>query len=149
MIRFPSTVPLKGRVPTNAQLADVAPMILAAIGLPVPPWMDGEPVRGVSQGDATRVIFGVSDVGARQAIAPLLRTLASGGGPPNYGAASVTMIAGERWFQMALSDGTFSSGELPGHTQPGRVQLPDASARERVLEKIKRVGFVVAGAGSH
>jgi arylsulfatase A-like enzyme len=55
IIRFPRQE--QGhRIPGLAQLTDIAPTILNAIGVPIPPWMDGQPLRQGNQPRETETI---------------------------------------------------------------------------------------------
>ena len=140
MIRFP-LASRKGRVAANVQAADVAPTILAALGVEKPAWMDGISVLEPDRLYPSRSIFGVSDVRPRKGPAGL--RVMSDSGPPNYGAAAVMMVAGNQWFEMNLLSGAFTSGAVDGHTGKGLRPVPEAAARKELLDFLTPTGFVV------
>lgn len=140
MIRFPNRT-IHGRVSTNVQLADVAPTMLAYLGVTVPEWMDGQPLLPIDGLQTNRRIFGVSDVEARTG-AEGRRNLLDGG-PPNYGVSSVMMVRGNKWFQVSLRDGDFSSGRVKGHTISEESDLPDTEARALLMDRVRSAGYEI------
>jgi hypothetical protein len=141
MIRFPRARPI-GRVVANVQLSDVAPTVLAYLGMERPPWMDGASLLNASAVARTRPIFGVSAILDREAIAPMLKALTSSG-PPNYGAASATLIAGNKWYELSLIDGTLRSDAVSGHTGRDLPQTSEGDARNMLLQQLTSTGFIV------
>jgi hypothetical protein len=144
MMRFPNAVP-KGRVSTNVQLADVAPTMLAYLGVGIPAWMDGLPLGEPAKIPTGRQLFGVSDIGRREGM-PGLRLLLESG-PPNYGARSAMMISGSRWYELSLADGALTSGEVPGHRGGTGPILPDRDARVLIERRLNASGFRVMRSG--
>ena len=145
MIRFPNRT-IRGRVSTNVQLADVAPTMLAYLGAGVPEWMDGQPLLPVDALQTNRRIFGISDLEARTG-AEGRRNLLDGG-PPNYGVSSVMMVDGNKWFQISLRDGDFSSGQVKGHTVGEESGLPDTEARALLMDRIRSAGYEIREAAT-
>lgn len=145
IIRFPGGRP-SGRIVENVQLADVAPTILDFLGVPIPSWMDGLSLLSAPKTGSDRKVFGLSEVSGRRGVTSYLTAL-NDAGPPNYGAASATMIDGNRWFELCLNDGSLTSGPVPGHT--GRRLSPAVSgehARTLLMLKLRSAGFEVAPA---
>jgi len=144
-IRFPGAG-IKGRVAANVQLADVAPTMLAYLGKAIPAWMDGVSLLDPAALVPGRPIFGVSDVAERYAHGPDFKVIKDSG-PPNYGATFATVIAGNRWFEMSLADGTVRSAVVDGHTGTDLKVVSDAKARDLLMNELARTGFRVGKRG--
>jgi hypothetical protein len=142
MMRFPNAEP-KGRVTANVQIADVAPTMLARLGVGVPAWMDGVPLLDPGNQTADRRIFGIADLDQRAGIAGMRLLLESG--PPNYGVSAAMMIDGRHWYQINLHSGAMTSGEVVGHTGPARPTMPVEEARGLLLGVLNDAGFEVKG----
>jgi hypothetical protein len=132
----------RGRVAANVQLADVAPTMLDWIGVDAPSWMDGASLLDDTVRNTDRPIFGVSRIDDHPAVTSYFTAL-SNASPPNYGAMSVTMVLGKRWFEMSLVDGTVTSGEIAGHTNAAAHEVDDDTARALMLAKLQAAGFEV------
>jgi hypothetical protein len=139
MIRFPHATP-KGRVAANVQLADVAPTMLAYLGVEAPAWMDGASLLDPG-GLTERPIFGIADLEQRAGVAGLRLLLESG--PPNYGVSAAMMVAGRHWFQINLRDGSMKSGEVAGHTGPDHPPISLDAARTLLTGALAEGGFRV------
>jgi hypothetical protein len=138
IIRFPAARQ-RGVVTANVQAADVAPTMLDYLGVKIPSWMDGVSLLD-SKAREGRHIFAVSDITEREG--DLRNRNLLDPGPPNYGTAAVSMIAGSRWFELSLLDGTLKSGAVEEHTRP-QPSVPQDEARRLIEEQIRRAGFRV------
>jgi hypothetical protein len=103
--------------------------------------MDGRPLIPAGTIDAHRPIFGVSAVAAR--VKDPSMTLRPLSGPPNYGAASATMVVGNRWYELSLIDGSVRSGVVPGHTAVNPGTPDDSKARRMLRAQVASRGFAV------
>ncbi|HUR35252.1 MAG TPA: sulfatase-like hydrolase/transferase [Vicinamibacterales bacterium] len=146
LIRFPGRL-LAGRVQENVQLADVAPTLMDYLDEPIPSWMDGVSLIDEGQRRRPRPIFGVSEIAGRHAVGPLVKAL-DDAGAPNYGAGSATLVAGSRWFELSLADGTLASGEVAGHTAPSLPTVDEATARTLLEGRLAASGFRIGSAAS-
>jgi hypothetical protein len=141
LIRFPGAS-ITGRIAANVQLADVAPTLMQYLGEPIPSWMDGISLLDEQRRERARPIFGVSEIAGRHSVG-LMVTALDNAGPPNYGAGTVTLISGDRWFELSLEDGALSSGAVEGHTAPTRASVDESAARTLLLERLAASGFTV------
>ena len=144
LIRFPGAA-ITGRVRENVQLVDIAPTLMDYLDEPVPSWMDGVSLLDEAQRKRSRPIFAVSEVAGRHGVGHML-TMLDDAGAPNYGTGTATLVSGARWFELALDDGRFSSGDVPGHTAPDAPALDDASARKVLEARLAAAGFRVGSA---
>jgi arylsulfatase A-like enzyme len=144
MMRFPGGTP-RGRVPANVQLADVAPTMLAYLGMPIPAWMDGVSLLRPDRIPASRPIFGLSDVERREGASGARLLVESG--PPNYGAAAAMVVLGRRWFELRLKDGALNSGPVAGHTGAPGLAVSDEAARRLLSDYLAEAGFRVGPGG--
>ena len=140
MIRFPNAEP-RGRVQANVQLADVAPTVLDYLGAAIPDWMSGLSLLDPGRIPPDRDLFGVSNVLAWKGEVPslVLRQV----GPPNYGAAAVMMIRGDRWFDLKLASGALAFGRVSGHTRPDGRPVSTQDARHAIQAVLDRTGFQI------
>jgi arylsulfatase A-like enzyme len=148
MMRFPGAI-IRGRVGSNVQLTDVAPTMLAFLGVRAPEWIDGTSVLDPEHHPPARPVFSVSDIDRRSGQQNLRVLLKSG--PPNYGAAAAMVILGSQWFDLNLHNGLIRSGEVAGHTRPGGLRVSEKAARKLLTDQLEDAGFRVgnsAGAGS-
>jgi hypothetical protein len=141
MMRFPNRAHA-GRVSANVQLADVAPTILADLGVQTPEWMDGLSLLDQENHHRHRHIYGVSDIGERDGISGLRNLRDSG--PPNYGATAAMLIAGHRWYELRLRDGALASGEIDGHTRTDAPVVSNEEARNLIRRQLESAGFKVS-----
>lgn len=133
MIRFPHGAHAR-REPQNVQTADIAPTILEAMGLPIPPWMDGQSLLRPAPANRPIVaLCGVSGAARRPYQPEKLRL-------PNYGTESATIVSGSWWYEMRIADGRLRSGPVTGHTSP-RPQTPPAVALGELRQKLAEAGF--------
>ena len=84
---------------------------------PIPSWMDGVSLLDEEQRRRSRPIFGISEVAGRHGVGHML-TVLDNAGAPNFGAGTVTMIAGARWFELSLDDGHLTGGPVDGQHGP-------------------------------
>jgi arylsulfatase A-like enzyme len=143
LIRFPRAA-VTGRVRENVQLVDIAPTLLDYLGQPVPEWMDGISLLDPAARARPRPVFGISEIAGRHSVGMLVTAL-DDAGPPNYGAGTVTMVDGSRWFELSLADGSMASGQVAGHTAPESPSVDDARARAMLQRMLDAAGFAVAG----
>jgi arylsulfatase A-like enzyme len=139
LIRFPGAA-ITGRVRENVQLVDIAPTLLDYLDEPIPAWMDGISLLDEKRRGQTRPIFGVSEVAGRHGVGHMLTAL-DDAGAPNYGAGSVTLIAGTRWYELSLEDGRLASGDVPGHTASSAPILSEDAVRSLIEGKLAEAGF--------
>lgn len=145
MIRFPNRQ-FTGRVSANVQLADVAPTMLAYLGVAVPDWMDGRPLVPAGSIPSDRPIFGISDIQARSGRSG--ERLLVDGGAHNYGAAAVMMVAGAQVFEMDLASGEMTSRGLAGSPQKAGA-LSDADARRLLADRLHAAGMTIDQPAQH
>ncbi len=138
IMRFPGAA-RTGRVTENVQLADVAPTMLDYLGVEVPSWMDGVSLLGPVPAD--RRVFAVADITERQGNATNRLLLKSG--PPNYGTRSVSMIAGNQWFELSLLDGSLQSGGVEGHTLGNAESMAAEKAQALIIDQVRAAGFQI------
>jgi len=141
LIRFPGAA-IKGRVTENVQLVDIAPTLMDYLDEPIPSWMDGVSLLDEEERGKPRPIFGVSEVAGRHGVGHML-TVLDNAGAPNFGAGSITMIAGARWFELSLENGHFTGGPVNGHTAPSLPTVDDRSARAMLERQLSAAGFEV------
>lgn len=132
MIRFPHGKHAR-RETRNVQTADVAPTTLDALGLPIPPWMDGHSL--------------LRPLPENRNIVTLCGSVASGAGAeelrrPNYGATSATIVMGSWWYELKIKDGAFRVGPVRGHTVP-MPQTPPDIARAALERELTAHGFIL------
>jgi len=70
-------------------------------------------------------------------------TVLDNAGAPNFGAGSITMIAGARWFELSLENGHFTGGPVNGHTAPSLPTVDDRRARAMLERQLSAAGFEV------
>jgi arylsulfatase A-like enzyme len=141
LIRFPGAS-ITGRVRENVQLADVAPTLLDYLDEPIPSWMDGVSLLDEEQRRRARPIFGISGVAGRHGVGDMLTALDEAGAP-NFGAGTVTLVAGPRWFELSLEDGRLNGGLVDGHTEPSAPTVDDRTARALLERRLEESGFRV------
>ena len=127
------------------QLADVAPTLMDYLDEPIPSWMDGVSLLDEEQRQRSRPIFGISEVAGRHGAGHML-TVLDNAGAPNFGAGTVTMIAGARWFELSLDDGRLTGGPVGGHTAPSLPTVDDRTARAMLERRLSASGFEVHSA---
>jgi hypothetical protein len=144
LVRFPGRK-ITGRVRANVQSVDVVPTLLDYLDQPLPAWLDGISLLDEGARERPRPIFGVSEVEGRHTVG-LRVTALDDAGPPNFGAGSVTLISGSRWFELTLADGQLTSDEVAGHTNPDRNPTGAATAGGLLRRMLDRAGFRAASA---
>lgn len=136
MIRFPKGQHAR-RERGNAQLADVAPTTLDALGLPIPAWMDGASLlRPIPAERPVIALCGVGDVGQRTSF---LRT--SRLRRPNFGARTAMIVIGSWRYEMDLLDGKLEVAPVEGHTLRSSPDPDPAAARAILQEHLVAAGF--------
>jgi arylsulfatase A-like enzyme len=125
IIRFPKGEH-EGRVQETVQLLDVAPTILDYLGVPKPPWMEGESLLSPLTGNRTFFSF----VTART------RNMKRAARPETTFPGRVGIHVCNHWAQVEGETGEVSIGTLPGHTKPCGERSPftDAKAREMAYQ---------------
>lgn len=141
LIRFPHAA-ITGRVRDNVQLVDIAPTLMDYLGQPTPAWMDGVSLLDESRRSQPRPIVAISEIEGRHSVG-LMVTALDNAGPPNFGAGTVTLVSGPRWYELALADGRLTSGAIAGHTDPARPALDEAAAMAVLRATLERAGFVI------
>lgn len=135
IIRFPQGKHAR-RETQNVQTADAAPTTLDALGLPIPPWMDGHSLlRPLPE---NRTIVSLCGGGAVQPDPAQLRV-------PNYGTSSASIVLGSWWYELKLKDNSFRMGAVRGHTVPTPQTPPDV-ARATLERELTAAGFVLPAA---
>lgn len=132
IIRFPRGEHAR-REPRNVQTADIAPTILDALGLPIPPWMDGHSLLRPLPEDRNIVTL-CGSVASRAGAEELRR--------PNYGAKSAMIVTGSWWYELKIEDGSLRAGPVRGHTVP-TPQTPPEVARAALERELTAAGFIL------
>lgn len=141
LIRFPHAA-ITGQVRDNVQLVDIAPTLIDALGQPIPAWMDGVSLLDARQRSRPRPIVAVSEIEGRHSIG-LMVTALDNAGPPNYGAGTVTLVTGPKWYELGLGDGKLTSGAIAGHTDRAQPALDEAAAMATLRATLDRAGFII------
>ncbi|HYO71001.1 MAG TPA: sulfatase-like hydrolase/transferase [Archangium sp.] len=142
MIHFPGGRQ-RGVVKENAQLLDVAPTVLEAVGLSVPGWMEGRSLRSARRGP-TEPILSTGEVDAMRTEANWERiSRLRDPGPPLYGLSTLSAVVCDRWWTLQLKTGEMSRGQVSGHTAPcAEASLPpEADIRRTLLSHLRERGF--------
>jgi arylsulfatase A-like enzyme len=133
VIRFPAAEH-RGRLNTNAQLVDIAPTILAHLGLETPPWMDGRSLIASPPRAPTDPIL-VADVATER------------GGNIGRGVKlrrfnRVTAVYCDRTYTLHLDSRRLQEGAIRDHTAPcGTDALVSAGeAKAAILRKLAELG---------
>ena len=132
-----------GRIRTNVQNVDVAPTILAALGLPVPEWMEGVSLLAGNP-PAKRPIFWAAVnsrlVDAQKWLLDVSRMI-----PPFYSLGTLGMRVEDRSYLLDLESGYLSSESIPGHTRPAAdgTELAEPEARRLLLEHLAERGYEI------
>jgi hypothetical protein len=136
LIRFPGGRHAR-RESRNAQTADIAPTTLDALGLPIPPWMDGRSLLRPLPDERTIVsLCGVAaQPTGRPSDAAKLRV-------PNFGTASAMIVVGSWWYELRIENGLLLAGPVAGHTVPV-PQTPPPVARAALERELTAAGFVL------
>ncbi len=136
LIRLPDNR-LSGRIRAPAQLLDVAPTVLDALGVAVPDWMEGRSLLAHDQFSPDRPIFGVSEISHPNWSEPARewssRTV---WGPPFYGIEAVSVSVCGRFYEARLLEQTVDSADIPGWSLPcppsSMPTLPAATEKIRL-----------------
>ncbi len=130
-----------GRIRTNAQNLDVAPTLLAYLGIPQPEWMEGLSLLA-GEPPADRPVFNTT---ANSGVVDFTTGLvdSSRTKPPFYSLGRLTATIGNRTFALDLNTGNVATGVVEGHTQPvGEGQGPSlAEAREFLFRHLEKSGY--------
>lgn len=138
IVRFPGSAPA-GRIAAPVQNLDLAPTLLAALGVEAPPWMEGRSLLAPPQ--ACRPVLSVT-------AAPQVRLdnnlWAAVPRPPFYSLGKVALLAGGRQASLDLATGRLDEtpAELAAETScpaPGPVR-----ARSLLVDHLRRSGFDVS-----
>ena len=130
-----------GRIRTNVQNVDVAPTILAALGLPVPEWMEGVSLLAGNP-PAKRPIFWAAVnsrlVDEQKWLLDVSRMI-----PPFYSLGTIGLRVEDRSYLLNLESGHTSTESIPGHTCPAAdgEELSAAEARQVLLEHLAERGY--------
>jgi hypothetical protein len=131
-----------GRVAQTVQLADVAPTVLAYLGITPPEWMDGDSVLPGQLPPSSRPVFAVSDVQAYggPSGARVLRDVSR-----NHGVAAAMVVVGPDLFELRLDTGALSGRRWrPLHS--GDAVVSEEEARGLLRTVLADAGMAVAGA---
>ena len=135
-----------GVITANAQNLDVAPTLLDYLGLPIPTWMEGDSlfsenltldrdifIPGVNFSTFTSTVNWDEIDTAKIA-------------PPFFQFGKLRMIVCDKFYQVDLTSGDWSEGQIPTHTAPcDPATLPTmAEARQKMLEHLASQGFDVS-----
>lgn len=138
VVRFPGGVHA-GRVSHPVQNLDVAPTLLAALGVEPPSWMEGRPLLAAPE--ACRPVVSVT-------AAPQVRLdnnlWVSVPRPPFYSLGKIALLAGDRQASLDLATGRLEETpvELSGGTSC--PALGPARARGLLVDHLRRSGFDVS-----
>jgi hypothetical protein len=136
MIRFPNGQHAR-RERGNAQLVDVAPTTLDALGLPIPTWMDGASLlRPIPAERPVISLCGAGDVGERTSFLRKSRLR-----QPNFGARTAMIFLGSWRYELDLLNGNFAVAPVEGHTL--RSSSDPVAARALLQEHLVAAGFRV------
>ncbi|KFA91491.1 sulfatase [Archangium violaceum] len=145
MIHFPGGQ-RHGVVKENAQLLDVAPTVLEAVGLSVPGWMEGRSLLSAPRG-LTEPILSTGEVDSMRTDANWERiSRLRDPGPPLYGLSTVSAVVCDQWWTLQLKTGELQKGKVSGHTAPcAEASLPaDPDIRRTILTHLRERGFELA-----
>lgn len=135
LIRFPNARHAR-RESRNVQTADIAPTTLDALGLPIPPWMDGHSLlRPLPDRNVVSLCGVAAQPTGKPDDAAKLRV-------PNFGTASAMIVVGSWWYELQLANGTLRVGPVAGHTVP-TPQTPPPVARAALERELTAAGFVL------
>jgi hypothetical protein len=135
-----------GRVRDNVQNLDIAPTLLDFMGIPPPEWMAGVSLLAGEPPADRPIFFTATDMSlVRRRKWKLDESRLK---PPFYGLGTLGLVAGDRIFSLDLATGGISQKEVPGHTRPwaGREDLPEAEARNILLDHLAANGYAVPSA---
>lgn len=142
MIRFPMARHAR-KEPRNVQLVDVAPTLLAYLGIPAPSWMDGQSFLRAEGIDADRAILGVCGFDMNQINKPS----ATGWPTSADQLQSATVFLGSWWYEFQVSSGAMKAGEVDQHTAPV-PQVSDEVARAAVTEALGAYGIALGSSSA-
>ena len=125
LIRFPGGEH-SGRIAPNTQRIDIAPTLLAYLGLPPPEWMEGQPLIGTE-------------------LDPL-RTIYASTWPRSASYMTLTLLQCQRWLRLEPDSGRILQGSIDGHTAPCPTErlLSAAEARRRMVGRLAASRHFVA-----
>lgn len=140
ILRIPGDHP-QGRRSENAQLADVAPTLLAHLQLPIPEWMDGASLLD----------------GPLPADRPIFFTRRRGGEidsegteqldfePPFFTLGHVGLVRCDFSYSLNVVSGRLERSRIVGHTRPCAVPpLENLEARVALFEHLRQAGFDIS-----
>lgn len=143
IIRFPGASH-NGVVKENSSLLDIAPTILAYLGIAKPEFMEG---RSLLSGDLNPMepLFSVGGMQREhfQSKTDRLSRLV-GDGPPLYGLTTMVMIVCQRWYSLDTANGVLKQGLVRHHPHPCDGPFPDNDkARQLIKNHLNQRGFVL------
>jgi arylsulfatase A-like enzyme len=141
IFRFPNGQ-FSGRFESNAQNLDIAPTLLAYLGVPQPEWIQGRSLlRAPSE---QRPIFGFAarylEKGEKDGTFAVNTDKAE---PPFYQFGYASVIYCQEWYELNLEDLTLASGEIEGHTNPCPEDelLDEEQAINILIDQFQTSGF--------
>ncbi len=143
LIRFPESR-YSGRVHAPAQLLDVAPTLLDALGIATPDWMEGSSLLSHDQMPPDRPIFSVSRISMPNWTEPSREwSSKTVWGPPFYGIEAVSVSICGRFYEAKLLEQTVESTDISGWSLPcPPASLPTlATATEQIRLHLLERGF--------
>jgi hypothetical protein len=142
LIRFPHGEHA-GRVAVNAQNLDIAPTVLASLGIDQPGWMAGSSLIDSDLGQ--RPIFSMAaeydETGS--SVSSAVNQLE---GPLPYKIFQVTLIHCQRWFELEVVSMRWDTGNIPGSTSacPPGSQINEEKALQWILEHLRENGYEIS-----
>ncbi|NMC62368.1 MAG: sulfatase-like hydrolase/transferase [SAR324 cluster bacterium] len=134
LIRFPS--PAKIRIANeNAQHLDIAPTILDYLNIPIPSWMDGQPLS--AQQNEGRPIY-VSTVGQTAIDEKLGFVIHTSPPAPFYQFGNFSMITCNKWYEIDLTSGITSTGLIDNYQGIRcKTHLTEDGALKMMINQLK------------
>ncbi|HEY0158835.1 MAG TPA: sulfatase-like hydrolase/transferase [Thermoanaerobaculia bacterium] len=133
------------RVKANVQLADVAPTILAHLGIPQARWMSGRPLQ--QELDPRRPIYSLVEIGSKDVLGPGMSGVRNAD-PPFYGVTSAGVVVCDRWGKLGFETRRFKSGRIAGHTAPCAEPVTDGELQALLVAHLRANGYPVGAPAS-
>jgi hypothetical protein len=141
IIRFPGDAH-KDRRRENVQLADVAPTILAYLGVPIPGWMDGISLISAPVVEDRTIFFAGKrweNRGPGGKVIPVIK-------PPFFTLGNVGMTRCDYHYELSVDTGKLDLIRVAGHTRPcAEPPFTESEARAVLLEKLEESGYQTEG----
>ncbi|MCK5611604.1 sulfatase-like hydrolase/transferase [Candidatus Pacearchaeota archaeon] len=129
MIRFPNNQ-RTGIISANSQRLDIAPTILAYLGIPQPEWMEGRSLLNIEH-KSIEPIF-ITKRSSRQLIGGWVQTKPPK--PPFYTLGQLSMIYCDRIYKLRLKDNNYRVQRVDNHTAPCDVDdIPSYEEGHKML----------------